>query len=61
MMIVDIECPRCNGMGEVTGSTPNVRSRYVGRDDMNPDDFGERCPKCSGSGTVEYDPEDDAL
>ena len=59
-MIMDIECPRCNGMGEVTGSTPNVRSRYVGCDDMNPDDFGEPCPKCAGSGTVEYDPEEDA-
>ena len=59
-MIIDIECPRCNGNGEVTGSTANVRSRYIGRDDLNPDDFGEPCPKCAGSGTVEYDPEEDA-
>ena len=29
--IIDVECPRCNGMGEVIGSTPNVRARYVRR------------------------------
>lgn len=59
-MIVDIECPRCNGNGEVLGGTRNMRSRMVGYDDLNPDDFGEPCPKCGGSGTVEYDPEEDA-
>jgi DnaJ-class molecular chaperone len=58
-MIIDIECPRCNGMGEIIGSTPNVRSRYVAHDDLNPGDFGEPCPKCGGSGAVEYDPEED--
>jgi DnaJ-class molecular chaperone len=59
-MIVDIECPRCNGMGEVLGGTRNMRSRMVGHDDLDPGDFGEPCPKCGGSGTVEYDPEEDA-
>lgn len=58
-MIVDIECPRCNGNGEVTGSTPNVRARYVHRDDMDPGDFGEPCPKCAGTGVVGYDPEEE--
>lgn len=59
-MIVDIECPDCNGLGEVMGSTPNVRARYVSRDDLDPGDFGEACANCGGSGTVEYSPEDDA-
>ena len=56
-MLIDVECPRCNGMGEVAGSTPNVRARYVRRDDLNTDDYTEQCPKCGGSGTVDYDPE----
>lgn len=55
-MIVDVECDRCNGLGEVMGGTPNTRARYVRRDDLDPSDFGEPCPKCLGSGTVEYDP-----
>lgn len=58
-MLIDVECPRCNGMGEVAGSTPNVRARYVRMDDLNPDDYAEQCPKCGGSGTVDYDPEDE--
>lgn len=56
-MTLTTECPRCNGTGEVLGSTPNVRARYVGHNDMNPDDFGEPCPKCGGEGVVAYDPE----
>ena len=51
-MIIDVECPRCNGTGEVLGSTPAVRSRYVRQDDLDP---GEPCPKCGGSGVVDYD------
>lgn len=58
-MKVDIECPRCNGAGEVIGSTANVRSRYVSHDDLDPGDFGEQCPKCAGTGVVDYDPEDE--
>lgn len=58
-MIIDVECPHCNGLGEVIGSTPNVRARYVHRDDMDPSDFGEHCPKCAGTGTVEYDLNED--
>lgn len=55
-MIIDVECPRCNGMGECHTATPNQRARYVRHDDMSPDDYTESCPKCGGSGTVDYDP-----
>lgn len=58
-MIVETECPRCNGTGEILGSTANIRSRYVAHDDLDPGDFGEQCPKCAGTGTVYYDPEDE--
>lgn len=58
-MIINVECPRCNGTGEVAGGTPNQRARYVHRDDLDPDDYAEACPKCGGSGTVDYDPEDE--
>lgn len=56
-MIIDTECPRCNGLGEVNATTPRIRSRYVGRDDIDPSDYTEDCPECSGSGVVHYDPE----
>ena len=59
-MIIDVECHRCNGEGEVLGSTPNVRARYVNHDDMDPSDFGEPCPKCGGTGVLELDLEDEA-
>ena len=59
-MIIDVECPRCNGEGEIAGSTPSVRARYVRFDDMDPGDYAEKCPKCAGSGVVEYDPEEDS-
>ena len=58
-MNIDVECPRCNGLGEVMGSTPIVRARYVRHDDLNPGDFAELCPKCLGSGVVDYDPADE--
>lgn len=58
-MIIDVECPRCNGMGEVAGSTPNVRARYARHDDLDPGDFAEPCPKCGGSGTIEHDLNED--
>ena len=48
-MIVDVECPRCNGNGEVCGVNPNRRSRFVGCDDLSPDDFTVKCPKCLGA------------
>jgi len=60
-MIIDVECPRCNGFGEMLGGTRNMRSRMVGHDDISPDDFGEPCPKCAGTGVVEYDPEEEAI
>lgn len=49
-MIIDTECSRCNGTGEVVASTPNRWSRFVGWDDLYPDDFTEPCPTCGGSG-----------
>lgn len=58
-MIVDIECPRCNGMGEVCGITPSRRSRFVGHDDLSPDDYTVDCPQCLGTGVVEYAPDDE--
>jgi len=58
-MMVDVECPNCNGMGEVCGVNPNRRSRFVGMDDLSPDDFTVRCEKCLGSGVVEHDIEED--
>ena len=60
-MIINTECPRCNGTGEALGSTPSVRSRYVRYDDLDPGDFGEPCPNCGGSGSVEYDDEEVAF
>ena len=57
-MIIDVECPKCNGMGEVCGVNPNRRSRFVGMDDLSPDDYATQCPKCLGSGTVERDMND---
>lgn len=58
-MIIDVECPFCNGMGEVAGGTPNQRARYVRFDDLNPDDYAEQCPRCAGSGTVAHDLNED--
>lgn len=54
-----VECPNCNGYGEVCGVNPNRRSRFVGMDDLSPDDFTVECPKCAGSGMVDYDHEDE--
>lgn len=59
LMIIDVECPQCNGMGEVCGVNPNRRSRFVGMDDLSPDDYATQCPKCLGSGTVERDMNDE--
>jgi len=58
-MIVDIECPTCNGNGEVQSQSPSRRSRFVSYDDLSPDDFTETCPECGGFGSVEDDPEDE--
>lgn len=54
-MLIDVECPDCNATGEVCGVNPNRRSRFVGQDDLSPDDYTIECPRCLGSGTVEYD------
>jgi RecJ-like exonuclease len=58
-MLMDVECPDCNGNGEVCGVNPNRRSRFVGHDDLSPDDFTVDCPRCLGTGTVLYDMEED--
>lgn len=58
-MIISAECPRCYGHGEVCGVTPNRRSRFVGHDDLSPDDYTVPCPRCLGTGEVDYDPEDE--
>lgn len=58
-MVISVECPRCNGTGEILGGTPNARARYVRHDDLDPGDFGEPCPKCLGSGVLECDLEDE--
>lgn len=54
-MIIDVECPTCNGTGEVCGVTPSRRSRFVGYDDLSPDDYTVDCPRCLGKGVVDYD------
>lgn len=48
--VPDIECTSCNGHGEVCGVNPNRRSRFVGMDDLSPDDFTVECPDCCGNG-----------
>jgi RecJ-like exonuclease len=58
-VIVDTECPRCDGTGRVQGTTPTARSRYVRYDDLDPDDFGSACPNCGGIGVVSSDPADE--
>ena len=58
-MIISTECSRCYGMGEVCGVTPSRRSRFVGHDDLSPDDYTVACPDCDGTGSVDYDPEDE--
>lgn len=46
----DVECEACNGHGEVCGVNPNRRSRFVGQDDLSPDDFTVECAACCGTG-----------
>lgn len=49
-MADEIECPDCNGHGEVCGVNRNRRSRFVGMDDLSPDDFTVNCHACGGEG-----------
>ena len=58
-MIIDVECPRCYGSGEVCGVTPNRRSRFVGYDELSPDDYTVECPRCLGTGCVAHDLNED--
>lgn len=46
----EIECPDCNGHGEVCGVRPNRRSRFVSMDDLSPGDFTLPCEACGGRG-----------
>ena len=48
--VSDVECTTCNGHGEVIGVNPNRRSRFVGMDDLSPDDFTVECSDCAGNG-----------
>jgi RecJ-like exonuclease len=58
-MIIDVDCPRCGGLGELQCYAVNRRSARVDYDDLDPDDFAKPCDKCGGSGVVAYDPEDE--
>lgn len=42
-MIIDVECPRCHGAGEIEVSWQAAK----------------QCPKCGGSGVVEHDLNED--
>lgn len=42
-MIIDVECPRCHGAGEIEVSWQAAK----------------QCPKCAGTGTVDYDLDED--
>ncbi|MFZ5744436.1 MAG: hypothetical protein ACOY7T_08160 [Pseudomonadota bacterium] len=42
-MIIDVECPDCHGVGEIEVSWQAAK----------------RCPKCAGSGVVDYDLNED--
>jgi DnaJ-class molecular chaperone len=49
--MIKIDCPRCNGLGEIQGSTRhNTRVRW---DDLSPDDYCHPCPDCDGTGQIE--------
>ena len=58
-MLINVECPDCHGNGEVCGVEPSSRSRFVGTDDLSPDDYTIICPKCLGMGAVDYDLNED--
>lgn len=58
-MIIDVECPTCNGLGEVCGVNPNRRSRFVSHDDLSPDDYTVDCSECGGTGAVERNAADE--
>lgn len=46
----EIECPECEGEGEVHAATPNFSSRMVPYDHLTPDDYLVRCRECDGEG-----------
>lgn len=58
-MMIEIECGQCNGNGEVCGVTPNRRSRFVGYDDLSPDDYTVECARCAGAGYILHDLNED--
>lgn len=50
LMIIDIECPFCRGVGLVHSPGRNG----------DPMDGGEDCPRCEGTGSVAHDLNEDA-
>lgn len=47
----EIECPACNGCGEVQTTIPSAsRARMVGHDDLDSSDFTAPCGECDGTG-----------
>ena len=48
-MIVDVECPRCRGLGKQ--HSPG----HTG----DPMDYGVACERCEGAGVIEADPADE--
>lgn len=48
-MIIDIDCPFCNGVGKV--HSPGCNG--------DPDDDGIDCPRCDGTGAVAHDLNED--
>lgn len=60
----EIECPACNGCGEVQTTIPSAsRARMVGHDDLDPSDFTAPCGECDGTGwrPMTDEERDDAL
>lgn len=58
-ILIDVECPLCNGTGEVCGVNPSRRSRFVSDDDLSPDDYTIECPRCLGDGCIAHDLNED--
>ncbi len=60
-MMINGECPRCNGSGEIAVSV-NFPCKYVAPGPV-PDDargvYSTTCGKCNGTGVLEHDCNDD--
>ena len=49
------ECKYCHGTGVVLSTVTSHKSRFVRYDDLDPDDYGEICPVCNGTGVVQVE------